>query len=1669
MLRSVLLVPPAGRAARLAASLAPAIGWLAALAAALLVRRGASAWAWGSCLALSALAGLCRWAGEPQGAIPTGALSPRASRSALAAVVLLLGALLGLRLAALDRVPHVVSDGEARLALVARDAARAASGPADLLARVPSLSTAAPALAVRWGSEPLAAARGVSAALAVAAALALFALLRAVRGTAAGLLGVGLLLGSPRFLLETQWGASEGLLAFLAAATVLLAVRAARTDSIAAAALAGVVGALALAAPRPAAAVLLLGPIVGALELYRASDLRRTLRAAAGWAGGVAAGAAALLVPGAPWLPAAGPGGLTVVQRAALLVEWLRADGSLVGGILVALVPLAAATCLAAAWRRSGAALVVWLLWAAALAVAAGRRGAALEILLAAAAAGPLALLCVRTVRLLAPRANRPLLATALLVALTAVALHGLRGTAREIERAQGTAAGKVSEVARFLAGVESVEEAWLLEPEIDPQAPQLAVLARPALRGWPGDAAELCAGDRPRLLVDPAPESELLESVAAAAGTSTVIYGQGRQRFRALVLGAPLAPPPAPEEPAEAMVAEAAAPDTAPLDAGRMIASTHRAGDDAEAARALDGDLSTRWTSGGPQRGDEWFQVDLHAPERVVEVWVDTTATPRDHPRRLELLVSTDGARFEPAGATEDSGPRQRFPLEPPRPLRALRLLQTGAGPQAWSLHELVLVAAADPGAADWGVIDRRDLVASSFRGEGSGTPAAAIDGDPQTRWDSGARQAGGEWFQIALAEPTLVSGVRLDMTHAGNDFPRGLRVLLSADGETFGAVAELPGRAPAMYVPIHPPATARWVRLEQTGEDSFYWWSIHEVELFGRAPGRIERRSDADDPDRFALPWDRGGQPPRRLETLADLPCRLSSSGALGLRAEASDPAALGHRLDPSTLALSSWRSADRALGNAIDGNPATRWDSGGPQQGGEWVEIDLGWPATLSKVVLDTRGSPGDHPRRLQVSASIDGALFEPVALTGAAEQRLEITLTPAVRCRALRLEQLGADPGRFWSIHELELYGVYDAGAPAARGAAPGRRHLPLFAAAALLLAGVVWALGAHAGAVAAPSAVLRRSASSARRWIETERRTGLGVAAAIALAGVVAALLVLDVRGWPAFVAWLLAIAAGIGAAALGRERRGRLLSGWEWLLVVLLAAVAAFFRLHRLDEQPAGLWIDELRNASHAIALAAGDRFDPFGATPLVYADWVKTSNLYLYFTWCVLWLGGVTKLAVKLVSIVPGVAAVPWTYLHGRRFLPWPAAAVAAGGLALSLWQVTLSRWGWDEVLVTALVVVGFAWLWDALTHRDRFSFALSGGVLGLALYGYIAARLAIAAALFAIVADAALRRDRRWARSLAWFGFGGCLVALPLALYWLSDPGSFMVRVNELSILDQVLDGDFEVLIQSVRAHLLMFHVRGDANARHNLPGEPMLDPWIGALFLVGLLASIARIRRPESLLLLPWIAFGLLGGILSGLQEAPQGYRTGIIAPACYLLAGIGLRTALELLCLDRRRWGLLLSAPAVAVLLAASGAWTYRRYFEARAESAACWGSMYEAAHAALIARASDALTRDGATVYLDPALASGPLRFEIDEILLRREPRPAIEWRAAGSLAPDDLERAIFFTTPLGRGGLAEPVLALPHQVHVNRFGEELFTTVSAAPALLDTALAETEG
>jgi hypothetical protein len=440
----------------------------------------------------------------------------------------------------------------------------------------------------------------------------------------------------------------------------------------------------------------------------------------------------------------------------------------------------------------------------------------------------------------------------------------------------------------------------------------------------------------------------------------------------------------------------------------------------------------------------------------------------------------------------------------------------------------------------------------------------------------------------------------------------------------------------------------------------------------------------------------------------------------------------------------------------------------------------------------------------------------------------------------------------------------------------------------------------------------------------------------------------------------AFTAWLAALLIPL-IGMPGTTRPGR---AWAaGLLAVFL--LGATLRLYDINNMPVGFWIDEASTALNSLSNAS--TFDPFAWTPLLpwRRDWVQTSNLYLLFAWCCMALAGFGHLGVKLISVLPSLFTPVFVTVTANRIAGRPVALLAGGTFAASLWDVTISRWGWDEVLTTLLLTIAFGLL---LGESRRRLFA-AGVVCGLAQYTYASALVGFAGAAAFVLISAWARRIGRVDVAIFFAGF--LIAAGPLLADVFSRPDRFLTRAGEVSILDR--PDPLLTVMRSASEYALLFNVRGEEHPGRNFPGRAAMEVIPGLLFLAGLFVAVREWRMAHSQLLLVWLGSGLLLGLTT--TPAPHMYRLAFLAPCCYLLAALGAKRVL-----DAARLGPTAVAWVVAVVVAVSAVTTSYTYFVERRRCSPCWSAHGEGARAHLAAGVVRPYLARGRAVAFDAHLS-----------------------------------------------------------------------------------------
>ena len=122
---------------------------------------------------------------------------------------------------------------------------------------------------------------------------------------------------------------------------------------------------------------------------------------------------------------------------------------------------------------------------------------------------------------------------------------------------------------------------------------------------------------------------------------------------------------------------------------------------DNAGCAAAIDGNDSSRYTTGASQAPGMWFQIELPQETSVAGVELNSVKSPRDYPRGYKAEVSNDGQKWVEVAHGNGKEPITEIEF-PAAKAKFIRVTQTGSvNGLFWSIHELQVLASAGSGVA--------------------------------------------------------------------------------------------------------------------------------------------------------------------------------------------------------------------------------------------------------------------------------------------------------------------------------------------------------------------------------------------------------------------------------------------------------------------------------------------------------------------------------------------------------------------------------------------------------------------------------------------------------------------------------------------------------------------------------------------------------------------------------------------------------------------------------------------------------------------------------------------------------------------------------------------------------------------------------------------------------
>jgi len=393
------------------------------------------------------------------------------------------------------------------------------------------------------------------------------------------------------------------------------------------------------------------------------------------------------------------------------------------------------------------------------------------------------------------------------------------------------------------------------------------------------------------------------------------------------------------------------------------------------------------------------------------------------------------------------------------------------------------------------------------------------------------------------------------------------------------------------------------------------------------------------------------------------------------------------------------------------------------------------------------------------------------------------------------------------------------------------------------------------------------------------------------------------------------VAWVVSVGAfvatfwergryeNISLARLGISRDGWRLS-WFAVAFLVVLGLGAGFHLWRLRQIPPEMGWDHLRNL-----LDVRDVVER-GLRPSFFCRNNGREPWQFYWTAALIWLTGlpVGFYALKLGTAIAGLLIIPGVYLMARELYGRWVGLWAALFVCVASWPVILNRLGLRCPLGPLSCAWAFYFMLRGLRTGHRNDFLLLGLALGVGLYGYMAFRVIPLAVVvcWGVVWLAARRRElgrRLSLGNLVLTVLSTLLVFVPLGGFMLYHPQAFWLRTSWYMTMNKPAGPPLLVFLDNLKNLALMFHWRGDEVVLNTLLYEPVLDPILGGLMVVGLVTALGRIfsRRQRDSLTLGLLVVGVIALLPSALSlsfpnENPSVMRASCGIPVVFTLAAL-----------------------------------------------------------------------------------------------------------------------------------------------------------------------------
>lgn len=370
-------------------------------------------------------------------------------------------------------------------------------------------------------------------------------------------------------------------------------------------------------------------------------------------------------------------------------------------------------------------------------------------------------------------------------------------------------------------------------------------------------------------------------------------------------------------------------------------------------------------------------------------------------------------------------------------------------------------------------------------------------------------------------------------------------------------------------------------------------------------------------------------------------------------------------------------------------------------------------------------------------------------------------------------------------------------------------------------------------------------------------------------------------------------------------------------------LLISIVILGLFLRIIWINSSPPSLYGDELTIALDSNSLLKTGKDQLGNAFPLTFPMGAGRPPGYVYGSIPFIAVFGPTALGVRALSILSGIAIVILLYLLGRKLFSTKVGLTASFIAAVSPWDISLSRGGFEAHFALFLALLG-SYLFIKAKEKTLL-YILSALSFGLTLHTYPTYKVSL---LF-------------FMPLLLWYGgykntkhsTAGLLLFLILAVAALSQTflGGSETRFSDINIFSQ--EEIKETLVQKINFERKItdlpnsisryFHnkgveytkvfienylqnfsmdflvLHGDRNPRHNM--ATMGQVFLAEAILIAL--GVLTLWQKQKKLFLFLILWLIIAPIPTAVVDLPHALRSSFMLPPLIILAALGLATILN----------------------------------------------------------------------------------------------------------------------------------------------------------------------